>query len=575
MKTSQFLMATMKEDPADAEIASHRLMLRGGLIRPLAAGLYSWMPLGQKVYRRVENIVREEMDRAGALEMRMPSIQPATLWQESGRWDAFGPQLLRLHDRHQRAFCVGPTHEEVITDIVRTEIRSYKLLPLNLYQIQTKFRDEARPRFGVMRAREFVMKDAYSFDLDATGLEASYARMRDAYIRIFDRIGMDYRIVSADSGAIGGKVSEEFHVLADYGEDAIASSTLSDYSANVELVPCVFDGQVLPPPPTERLATVATPGVETMAELAEFLDVPLSRCIKTLIVEGDHDSLVALVLRGDHALNTIKAEAIEGIKTPLEFASAERIEAIMQAPPGVLGPVAISLRVITDQAAAVMADFVCGANIPGHHYTGVNWNRDVPQPQRMDLRNAVTGDPSPDGHGTLVVRRGIEIGHIFQLGTKYSESMNCIVLNAEGRAVPIHMGCYGIGVTRIVAAVIEQNHDQRGIIWPLAIAPWQLMLLPLNMHKSPRLRQVAEQLYTDLQAAGVTVLFDDRTLRPGIMHADSELIGIPYRLVIGDRNLGNGVVELHSRRDNALLEIPLDQAVSRITAILRDAQTAR
>ncbi len=574
MKTSQFLMATMKEEPADAEIVSHRLMLRAGLIRPLASGLYSWMPLGQRVYRRVENIVREEMDRAGALEMTMPSIQPAALWQESGRWDAFGPELLRLDDRHQRAFCVGPTHEEVITDIARTEIRSYKLLPLNLYQIQTKFRDEARPRFGVMRAREFVMKDAYSFDLDAAGLEASYALMRNAYTRIFDRIGVNYRIVSASSGAIGGKVSEEFHVLADYGEDAIAFCTASDYAANVELVPCVSNSEASPPVPTEALATVATPGVGTMAQLTGFLDVALARCVKTLIVEGDNASLVALVLRGDHELNAVKAEAIEGIKRPLELASAERIEAVLHTPPGSLGVVAQPLRVIADHAAAVLADFVCGANTPGHHHSGVNWGRDAPHPQRMDLRNAVSGEQSPDGQGTLVVRRGIEVGHIFQLGTKYSESMHCVVLNAAGRAVPIHMGCYGIGVTRIVAAVIEQNHDQRGIIWPLAIAPWQVMLLPMNMHKSIRLRQFAEQLYADLQAAGVAVLFDDRHIRPGVMHADSELIGIPYRLVIGDRNLDSGVVELRRRGDSEIREIPLDQAVTRVAAVINEALLA-
>ena len=568
MKTSRFLLATMREDPADAEIVSHRLMLRAGMIRPLASGLYTWMPLGMKVYRKIENIVREEMDRTGALEMIMPAIQPAALWEESGRWNDFGPELLRLTDRHQRAFCVGPTHEEVITDIARSEIRSYKLLPLNLYQIQTKFRDEARPRFGVMRAREFVMKDAYSFDLDSSGLETSYRTMRETYTRIFTRIGINYRIVDASSGAIGGNVSEEFHVLADYGEDAIAFSSESDYAANVELIRCPPDPDCSRPEAAAELQLVATPGVGTMSELAGFLEVSLDRCIKTLLVEGDDHSLIALILRGDHDLNAVKAATIEGIKTPLEFASSERIQAVLDAKPGCLGPVGAPIRVIADHSAAVLADFVCGANTPGYHLTGVNWGRDLPEPERADLRNVCAGEPSPDGYGTLAIRRGIEVGHIFQLGTKYSQRMNSVVLNEKGHAVPLFMGCYGIGVTRIVAAVIEQNHDVQGIIWPLAIAPWQVTLLPMNMHKSIRLRQAAEKLYAELQEAGVEVLFDDRKIRPGVMHADSELIGIPYRLVIGDRSLDRGIVELRHRRDNQNIEIAIDCAAAQVAVTI-------
>jgi len=550
----------MRETPAEAEIVSHRLMLRAGLVRLLASGLYTWLPLGMRVLRKVEAIVREEMNAAGAQEVLMPAIQPAELWEESGRWSNFGPELLRLTDRHERDFCVGPTHEEVITDIARREIRSYKQLPVNLYQIQTKFRDEIRPRFGVMRAREFIMKDAYSFDLDAEGLERSYLVMHDAYCRTFERLGLDYRVVDADSGAIGGSRSQEFHVLADYGEDAIAFSGGS-FAANVELVPCPAPRQERPAPAAD-LATADTPGVHTIAELVGFLNVPAERCVKTLLVEGEDGGLVALVLRGDHDLNAIKAERTEGVRAPLAFARPERVREIIGCDPGSLGPVGAGVPVIADASAATLADFVCGANRDGVHLTGVNWGRDAPEPVVADLRNAVDGDPSPDGSGPLIVRRGIEVGHIFQLGDKYSESMDAVVLDDGGRAIRLMMGCYGIGVTRMVAAAIEQNHDEKGIVWPIAIAPFHVVLLPMNMHKSVRLREAAEKLYADLTAAGVEVLFDDRQVRPGVMFADSELIGIPWRIVIGDRGLDAGTVELRHRRDAASTDIALEDIVA-------------
>ena len=489
----------------------------------------------------------------------MPAVQPAELWEESGRWSNFGPELLRLKDRHERDFCVGPTHEEVITDIARREIRSYKQLPINLYQIQTKFRDEIRPRFGVMRAREFIMKDAYSFDLDAEGLESSYVAMHEAYCRTFERLGLDYRVVDADSGAIGGSRSQEFHVLADYGEDAIAFSA-GGFAANVELVPCPAPGGARPEPGL-TLEAVDTPGVHTMAELAEFLRVPAQRCLKTLLVEGENGSLVALVLRGDHELNAIKAERTGGVRAPLAFARPERVREVMQCDPGSLGPVGANVPVIADGSAAAIADFVCGANRDDAHLTGVNWGRDTPEPVVADLRNAVDGDPSPDGSGPLAIRRGIEVGHIFQLGDKYSESMGAVVLDDEGRAVNLVMGCYGIGVTRVVAAAIEQNHDEKGIVWPTAIAPFHAALLPMNMHKSVRLREAAENLYAELTAAGVEVLFDDRQVRPGVMFADSELIGVPHRIVIGDRGLDSGTVEYRHRRDPESIDIALDDIV--------------
>ena len=566
MRCTQTLLATMRETPAEAEIVSHRLMLRAGLVRLLASGLYTWLPLGVRVLRKVEAIVREEMNAAGAQEVLMPAIQPAELWEESGRWGNFGPELLRLQDRHERDFCVGPTHEEVITDIARREIRSYKQLPVNLYQIQTKFRDEIRPRFGVMRAREFIMKDAYSFDLDAEGLERSYLVMHDAYCRTFERLGLDYRVVDADSGAIGGSRSQEFHVIADYGEDAIAFSG-GGFAANVELVPCPAPREAHPAPAAD-LATVDTPGVHTIAELAEFLKVPAERCVKTLLVEGEDGGLVALVLRGDHDLNPIKAERAEGVRAPLTFARPERIREAIGCDPGSLGPVGADVPVVADASAATLADFVCGANRDGVHLTGVNWGRDAPEPMVADLRNAVDGDPSPNGSGPLTVRRGIEVGHIFQLGDKYSESMDAVVLDDGGRAIHLVMGCYGIGVTRVVAAAIEQNHDEKGIVWPIAIAPFHAVLLPMNMHKSVRLREAAEKLYADLTAAGVEVLFDDRQVRPGVMFADSELIGIPWRIVIGDRGLDAGTVEFRHRRDVASTDIALEDVVAHLRGLV-------
>ncbi len=560
MRLSNTLTATLKETPADAEVVSHKLMLRAGLIRQLASGLYTWLPLGTRVLRKVENVVREEMNRAGAHEVFMPAIQPAELWQESGRWEEYGPELLRLKDRHERDFCFGPTHEEVITDIARREIRSYKQLPINLYQIQTKFRDEIRPRFGVMRAREFIMKDAYSFDLDAEGLEASYRQMHDAYCRVFSRLGLDYRVVEADSGAIGGSRSHEFHVLADYGEDAIAFSDTGDFAANIELVPCEA-GAEKRPAPAEQMHPVDTPGQHTIADLAAFLEVPESRCLKTLLVEGEDGGLVALALRGDHDLNLLKASRLETVRTPIAFATPERVAEVAGCAPGSLGPLGLEIPIYADHAAAAMADFVCGANVEGKHLMGVNWGRDLAEPERVDLRNAVEGDSSPDGKGRLVIRRGIEVGHIFQLGTKYSEALHAVVLDEKGKAVELVMGCYGIGVTRVVAAAIEQNHDDRGIIWPAAIAPYTVSLLPMNMHKSKRLEKEVMRLYQSLLDAGIEVLLDDRPVRPGVMFAESELIGIPHRLVFGERGLDAGVIEYKHRRGDEAEEIPLGQAV--------------
>ena len=566
MRCTQTLLATMRETPAEAEIVSHRLMLRAGLIRLLASGLYTWLPLGMRVLRKVEAIVREEMNAAGAQEVLMPAIQPAELWEESGRWSNFGPELLRLKDRHGRDFCVGPTHEEVITDVARREVRSYKQLPVNLYQIQTKFRDEIRPRFGVMRAREFIMKDAYSFDLDAEGLERSYLAMHGAYCRTFERLGLDYRVVDADSGAIGGSRSQEFHVIADYGEDAIAFSA-GGFAANVEMIPCpALDGAR--PEPGEALTVVDTPGIHTIADLAGFLGVPAERCIKTLLVEGEDGGLVALVLRGDHELNAVKAARLDGVLAPLAFARPERVKEVMGCDPGSLGPVGADLPVVADASAAALADFACGANRDDVHLAGVSWGRDTPEPVVADLRNAVDGDPSPDGSGPLTIRRGIEVGHIFQLGDKYSESMGAVVLDDTGRATRLVMGCYGIGVTRVVAAAIEQNHDEKGIVWPVAIAPFHAVLLPMNMHKSVRLREAAEKLYAELTGAGLEVLFDDRQVRPGVMFADSELIGIPHRIVIGDRGLDAGTVEYRHRRDSKSTDVALDEIVAHVGALV-------
>jgi prolyl-tRNA synthetase len=538
---------TTKEVPADAEIVSHQLMLRAGLIRKLGAGLYSWLPFGLRVLRKVERIVREEMNRAGALEVLMPSVHPAELWRESGRWDAMGKELLRFKDRGDRDYCYGPTHEEVITDIARRELKSYKQLPVCYYQIQTKFRDEVRPRFGVMRAREFIMKDAYSFHVDEASMQETYQVMHGAYSRSFERLGLRFRAVSASSGNIGGAVSHEFHVLADSGEDAIAFSDGSDYAANIELATSL-PGTDPRPPAREPVRQVATPGARTIADIARFLDVAPERCLKTLLVEGADGGLVALVLRGDHELNVIKAEQIEGVAKPLHMASAERITAITGCEPGFIGPVGLALRIHVDHSAARVADFVCGANTRDAHYTGVNWGRDLPEPATRDLRNVVAGDASPDGRGRLQIARGIEVGHIFQLGRKYSTAMNATVLDEAGRSVTLYMGCYGIGVTRIVAAAIEQNHDELGIIWPTAIAPFHVVLVPLNVQKSQRVRDAAEALYAQLTQAGLEVLYDDRDARPGVKFAEADLLGIPHRLVLGERGIDAGTIEYKHRR---------------------------
>lgn len=566
MRLSQLPLTTFREAPADAEVISHRLMLRAGIVRRLASGLYSWLPLGVRVLHRIERIIREEMNRAGALEVSMPGVQPAELWRESGRWEDFGPELLRLQDRHKRAFCLGPTHEEVITDIARTELKSYRQLPVNYYQVQTKFRDEIRPRFGVMRAREFVMKDAYSFDLDEVGLEEAYQVMRRAYSRIFDRLQLNYRIVQADSGAIGGSQSEEFHVLADSGEDAIAFSEADGFAANVETVPVVPDTDQFRPTPSQDLQCVATPGVRSIADLCEFLDVTPRQCLKTLLVAGTESPAVALLLRGDHELNAYKAQALDGVATPLRMLSAAQVEAAAGVSPGSLGPLGLELPAYLDRSAALVGDFSCGANRAEHHYTGVNWDRDVPLPTVADLRNVTSGDPSPAGGGPLTVARGIEVGHIFQLGTKYSEAMGATVLASGGRPRTMHMGCYGIGVTRVAAAAIEQSNDGRGIIWPDAIAPFDVIVIPIALDKSYRVREATDKVAVQLEAAGLEVLVDDRDQRPGSKFADADLIGIPHRLVIGERGLDRGEIEYKSRRDDAIEMIALDSLVEFLAA---------
>jgi prolyl-tRNA synthetase len=562
MRTSQFLIATVKETPSDAEVISHQLMVRAGLIRKLAAGLYTWLPTGLRVLRRVERIVREEMDRSGAMEISMPIVQPAELWEESGRWEEYGAELLRFQDRHGRGFCLGPTHEEVITDLLRNEIQSYKQLPLNFYQIQTKFRDEIRPRFGIMRTREFLMKDAYSFHLDQDSLQETYDVMHRTYSAIFTRIGLEFRPVDADTGSIGGSTSHEFHVLAESGEDAIAFSDGSDYAANVELAEALESAGEAPVPGAE-MSEIATPGQHTINDVCEFLQLADTQALKTLIVLGDREEepLMALVLRGDHQFNAIKAEKIEGIASPLEFASEEAIRQACGVGPGSLGPIGLKLPLIVDRAAARVADFCCGANRDGYHLQNVNWDRDVPGGQVEDIRNVVEGDPSPDGKGTLQIKRGIEVGHIFQLGSKYSASMKAQVLNEQGRNQVMTMGCYGIGVTRIVAAAIEQNHDQRGIIWPDAIAPFQLAIIPLNMQKSTAVAECAEETYRELVDRGIDVIMDDRNERPGVKFADMELIGIPHRLVIGDRALADGNLEYKGRSDAESSLLPRDSVV--------------
>lgn len=572
MRTSQFPLSTIKETPSDAEVISHQLMLRAGLIRKLASGLYTWMPLGLRVLRRVEAVVREEMNRSGALEVLMPAVQPAELWEESGRWDQFGPELLRLHDRHNREFCVGPTHEEIITDMVRHEIKSYRQLPANYYQIQTKFRDEVRPRFGVMRAREFLMKDAYSFHLDADCLAETYQVMYDTYSRIFSRLGLNFRAVHADTGSIGGSASHEFHVLADSGEDDIAFSTVSDYAANVELAECLAPAGERAAA-SEEMRVVDTPRARTIAELVEQFDQPIERTIKTLVVAASEESdadLVALLVRGDHELNELKAEKLSEVASPLRMATEEEIRAAVGAGPGSLGPVNLPMPCIVDRAAAQCADFSAGANEDGKHLFGINWERDLPLPTVADIRNIQAGDPSPDGEGEVRIARGIEVGHVFQLGTKYSEAMNATVLDENGRSVVMPMGCYGIGVSRVVAAAIEQNHDEHGIIWPSSMAPFQVALLPMNMHKSERLQKAVAELYDQLQAAGIEVLLDDRKARPGIMFADMELVGIPHRVVIGDRGLDNGVLEYKGRRDSEAQEVPVGEIVDFLVKACQD-----
>jgi len=569
MRISQILLATQREAPADAEVISHQLMLRAGMIRRLAAGIYTWLPLGLRVLRKVEHIVREEMDRSGAQEILMSGVLPAELWQESGRWEKYGPELLRLRDRHEREFCLGPTHEEIITDLVRREIRSYKQLPVNFYQIQTKFRDEIRPRFGIMRAREFLMKDAYSFHLTQESLQETYELMYRTYCRIFDRLGLKYRAVLADSGNIGGNLSHEFHVLADSGEDRIVFTETGDYAVNIEL-------SEAPPPDGPRpaagadLAQQATPGQHSIEEVCTFLGVPAERCLKTLVVEGNDDDLVALVLRGDHELNRVKAEGLEEVASPLTFAGPGRIKQRLGCEVGSLGPMHLDIPIIVDHSAAHVADFVCGANRDGFHNTGVNWGRDLPEPRSADLRNIVEGEIDADGN-PLKISRGIEVGHIFQLGTKYSEAMNASVLDEQGTAVTLIMGCYGIGVSRIVASAIEQNHDDRGIIWPEAIAPYQVVLLPIHMHKSGRLLEAVTALYQELMDNGIEVLLDDRRERPGVMFADAELLGIPHRCVFSEKGLDAGTIEYKGRCDAQSRDVPRGEAVTFLQSVFREA----
>ncbi len=565
MRVSKFPLSTLKETPSDAEIVSHQLMLRAGLVRRLASGMYTWLPLGIRVLRKVENIVRDEMNRVGALELLMPGVQPAELWQESGRWEEYGPELLRLKDRHQREFCLGPTHEEIITDLARRELSSYKQLPLTWYQIQTKFRDEIRPRFGIMRCREFIMKDAYSFHIDQQSLQQTYDEMHAAYSRIFTRLGLDFRPVMADSGSIGGSGSHEFHVLADSGEDAIAFSDQSDYAANIEKAEALAP-QGKRAEATEDKSPVDTPDKHSIADVSEFLSVSPRQCLKTLLVEGTEDNtVVALVLRGDHELNEIKAEQLPQVASPLRMVSEEQVKATAGCAPGSVGP-DLNCTVIADFSAAHVTDFVCGANKDGVHFRGMNWGRDLDEPATADIRNIVEGDASPDGKGSLSIVRGIEVGHIFQLGTRYSEKLQATVLNASGASQVMTMGCYGIGISRIVAAAIEQNHDDNGIIWPQSIAPFDVALAPINMQKSERLKDAAETLYQQLTEAGLEVLFFDQKDRLGSMLANIELTGIPHRLVLGERGLDNKAIEYKGRSDEEKQDIELDKIVAFLQA---------
>jgi prolyl-tRNA synthetase len=572
MRVSRFLLSTVRETPAEAETVSHQLMLRAGMIRKLAAGIYTWLPLGLRVLRKIEAIVREEMNRAGAQEVLMPAVQPAELWQESGRWDVYGPELLRLKDRHQREFCLGPTHEEVITDLIRREVKSYRQLPANFYQIQMKFRDEIRPRFGVMRAREFLMKDAYSFHVDEASLKETYRVMHQAYSRIFQRVGLEFRPVAADTGAIGGSASHEFHVLADSGEDAIAICSKCEYAANVELA------QALPPlgkrpQPGQPMRTVDTPGKHTIEEVSRFLKVDPKQTVKTLLVKGT-GGVIALVLRGDHELNEVKAAKLPQLAKPLMFVTPGEVELAAGCEPGSIGPVGLKIPVIADESAARLSDFVCGANVSGKHLINVNWGRDVAEPVVADIRKVVEGDPCPDSGtglcgGTLTIRRGIEVGHIFQLGTKYSEAMQATVLDETGKSVVMSMGCYGIGVSRVVAAAIEQNHDDNGILWPEAIAPFEVALVPIGYAKSAAVRETVDRLYAELVHGDFEVLLDDRDERPGVIFADMDLIGIPHRLVLGDKGLARGVIEYKGRRDKQARELPLDGLLDRLREIIK------
>jgi prolyl-tRNA synthetase len=572
MRTTNYLLSTQKEAPSDAVIVSHQLMLRAGMIRKLASGLYTWLPTGLRVLRKVENIVREEMERAGVIEILMPVVQPADLWMETGRWDKYGGELLRIKDRHTRDFVLGPTHEEVVTELVRKEVNSYKQLPLNLFQIQTKFRDETRPRFGVMRAREFTMKDAYSFHLEQECLEKTYQGMYDAYCRIFDRLGLEYRPVIADSGSIGGSTSHEFHVLAKSGEDAIVFSTESDYAANVEKAEALAPAFERPAA-SVQIAIIETPNVHTIEDVCTALNIEATQVIKTLLVEGSCEEgettpIIALVVRGDHNLNEIKTESIEGIASPLVFANEAQIKVAANCDAGSIGPKGLTIRTIVDRSAEKLADFVCGANETGKHLTGVNWDRDIEDYEVADIRDVVDGDPSPCGTGSLAIARGIEVGHIFQLGTEYSEAMKAAVLNQQGKNQTLSMGCYGIGISRIVAAAIEQSNDKNGIIWNQTLAPFSVVIVPMNMKKSHRVAELAEKYYAELKAAGIEVLFDDRKERPGIMFADAELIGIPHTLVIGDRSLDNGVIEYKDRQSGEKQEIKIEEVIEFIKAKL-------
>ena len=578
MKASQTFLATLKEAPADAEVVSHQLMVRAGLIRKLSAGIYNYLPLGLKVIRKVENIIREEMNRAGAIELLMPIVQPAELWQETGRWEKMGPELLRIKDRHERDFLIQPTSEEVITDLARTEIKSYKQLPVNFYQIQTKFRDERRPRFGIMRGREFSMKDAYSFDRDADGLKRSYALMFDAYVRIFKRMGLRFRAVAADNGAIGGSGSQEFHVIADTGEDAIVYCPNSDYAANLEAAESIalISKRAAP---KEAMQKVSTPEQKRCEDVAKFLKIPITQTIKSLVLAVDQESgpakLFMLLLRGDHELNEIKVNKVPGLAA-FRFAGDEEIKTACHSPVGYLGPVGLSavIQVVADRTVANMSDFVCGANEAGYHLTGVSWGRDLAEPIVADIRNAVAGDPSPDGKGAVEICRGIEVGHVFQLGTRYSEAMKCTYLDENGKSQAMVMGCYGIGVTRLLGAAIEQGHDEKGILWPISMAPFELVICPVGYDKSELVRQAADDLYRQLQTAGIDVVLDDRGERPGAMFADWELIGIPYRIVIGERSLKEGNVELQGRLESAPQLVPVVAIKDRVHAMLEAAKAS-